>query len=126
MEPIKGRITSRFGSRRHPISGKTSFHNGVDVAAPVGTDILAPADGEITEAWDHERGGVCLAMTDYDGVRFGFAHLSRRLSKYGEKVVAGQPIAKTGNTGASTGPHLHFTVKINGQWVNPLDYFDFK
>lgn len=126
IEPIKGRITSKFGNRDHPISGKASFHNGVDIAAPVGTPVLAPADGHISEAWEHDRGGICLAMVDKSGVRFGFAHLQKRFVSVGDQVKAGQDIALSGNTGKSTGPHLHFTVKAHGWWVDPLKYFKFR
>lgn len=125
LNPLKGKITSKFGSRRHPITGKQSFHNGVDIAVPVGTAIQAPADGVVTERWDHDRGGRCLAI-ECSGIRFGFAHLCKRFVLTGDKVKAGETIAESGNTGASTGPHLHFTVKVNGAWVDPLKYFTFK
>jgi murein DD-endopeptidase MepM/ murein hydrolase activator NlpD len=124
--PITGRITSKFGNRLHPVKKVTSFHNGVDIAAAIGTRIVAPANGTVNAAWDHERGGVCLAMVDENGVRFGFAHLQKRLVKNGDKVLAGQHIANSGNSGASTGPHLHFTVQFNGVWIDPLNYFTFK
>jgi murein DD-endopeptidase MepM/ murein hydrolase activator NlpD len=126
INPLTGRVTSKFGNRPHPITKKTSFHNGVDIAAVIGTKVVAPAAGTITEAWEHDRGGYCMAMLDDKGVRFGFAHLNDFIAKKGQKVKAGEVIALSGNTGASTGPHLHFTVKVNGQWVDPLTYFTFK
>jgi len=123
--PLKGRITSKFGSRTHPITKEIKFHNGIDIAAPVGTKVLAPDSGKIIKCWDHPKGGICLAMLSNSGIRYGFAHLSMRLVKEGDKVTEGQLIAKSGNSGASTGPHLHFTVQINGEWKDPDLYFDF-
>lgn len=127
IAPLKGRITSPFGYRVHPITKqRSSFHNGIDIAAPVGTPIVAPANGKVSEAWDHERGGICLAMITTDGIRFGFAHLNKRLKKVGDVVKIGEPIAECGNTGASTGPHLHFTMKKGREWLNPTVYIDFE
>lgn len=125
QKPINGRVTSRFGPRTHPITGQRTFHNGVDISAPVGTDIVAPDSGRISEVWDNPKGGKCIAMIGRTGIRFGFAHLDEQLKKVGEIVDKGDVIAKSGNTGASTGPHLHFTVKQNGNWVNPETYFKF-
>lgn len=126
INPIQGRVTSRYGYRMHPVTKAKSFHNGVDVAAGVGTFVKAPDFGTVTELWEHGAGGKCLAMINRAGVRFGFAHLSDRLVKVGDKVNAGQVIAMTGNTGRSTGPHLHFTVKVKGEWDDPLLYFNFR
>jgi len=126
INPVKGRITSRFGTRTHPINGGKSFHSGVDISLPVGTTIVAPASGQIIQAWDDKKGGVCLAMLTENGVRFGFGHLLKRLVRNGEAVIEGQPIAESGNTGASTNPHLHFTMKMAGAWLDPLDHFNFK
>lgn len=126
INPCAGRISSKFGTRTHPVTKKKSFHNGVDISVPVGTKIAAPADGIITEYWEHTKGGKCLAMETEDGVRFGFAHLNKRLVVKDTKVTAGEHIAESGNTGASTGPHLHFTVKENDTWIDPLKYFTFK
>lgn len=120
--PVKGKITSPFGNRLHPINGVQSFHNGIDISAKTGTEVLAPDAGKVTEYWDHAKGGKCLAITNKDGVRFGFAHLHFRYAQLHQDVKAGEVIALVGNTGASTGPHLHFTIKINGQWVNPEDH----
>ena len=126
IPPIKGKVTSKFGYRVHPVTKiKGSFHNGVDIAAPVGTIVVAPEDGRITEVWDNATGGKCIAMCSMDGKRYGFAHLNRQIAKLNQFVVAGEVIAESGNTGASTGPHVHFTVKINGSWVNPENYFKF-
>ncbi len=119
VNPVPGKITSRFGVRKHPITGKESFHNGIDIACKVGTPVVAPDYGMVTEVWSHELGGLCLAIESTEGVRYGFAHLSKRLVKKYQPVLKGQVIAKSGNTGQSTGPHLHFTVKRLGMWVDP-------
>lgn len=123
--PLTAPITSRFGKRKHPITGKLSFHNGVDIACPIGTPIVAPENCLVTESWDHPLGGKCLALLSSDGTRYGFAHLHRRLVRKDQTVPEGQPIALSGNTGRTTGPHLHFTVKILGTWQDPLKHFKF-
>lgn len=125
MNPVVGIITSPFGKRKHPITGITSFHNGIDIGCPSGTAVVAPADGKIHKLWTHPRGGMCMSMVTLDGVRYGFAHLENRLVKEGQVVREGDAIALSGNTGQSTGPHLHFTIKVNGVFQDPLRYFDF-
>lgn len=126
MNPLKsGRITRRFGNQKHPVTGKMSFHNGVDISCPVATPVLAPEDGLILDTWEDTKGGKSLAMINCDGVRFGFAHLSEQLVQKGKGVKKGQPVALSGNTGTSTGPHLHFTVKKFGEYVDPLKYFNY-
>ncbi len=126
INPVTGKITSKFGYRTHPITGKRSFHNGVDIALVMGSPIKAPEAGKVTEVWDHSRGGLCLAMLGSSGRRYGCAHLSAQLRKVGEFVNQGDVIARSGNSGASTGPHLHFTVKGGGNWIDPQFYFTFK
>ena len=123
--PLSGRVTSKFGSRIHPITHKRVFHNGVDIAAPIGTAVVAPEDGRVTEVWDHEKGGHSLAMVGISNTRYGFAHLSAQLHPVGKSVTEGMAIAKTGNSGASTGPHVHFTVKRNGVFMDPEAFFKF-
>lgn len=125
INPIMGRITTQFGKRKHPITGKVGLHNGVDISAVVGTSIKAPESGKIIKVWEDVRGGRCLAMMGDSGKRYGFAHLSQQLEDAGERVAQGDVIARTGNTGASTGPHLHFTVQVAGKWVDPMLYFNF-
>ncbi len=126
IPPLKGRVSSPYGNRTHPVTGvKTSFHNGVDIAVPIGTPIVAPQDGKVTEVWNSPKGGKCLAMVAADGTRYGFAHLSVQAAKTGQAVKQGEVIAMSGNTGASTGPHLHFTVKKNGMWHDPQKFFKF-
>lgn len=126
ITPLKGRITGKFGPRIHPISGVTGFHNGVDIAAPLGTKIVSPADATVTKIWDDAAGGKSLAIETTAGMRFGFAHLSKRLVDHvGQRVSINQAIAEVGSTGKSTGPHLHFTVTVAGKKVDPMKYFTF-
>lgn len=115
MKVIEGRITSRFGMRKHPVTGKLSFHNGNDVAAAIGTEVLCPVDGEVKEVYTHETGGLTL-IVGVGGMRFGFCHLSKVFFPVGTKVTKGSLIGLTGNTGRSTGPHCHFTAKCGGRW----------
>jgi murein DD-endopeptidase MepM/ murein hydrolase activator NlpD len=117
-----------------PIAGKTpstkykqvgrwwskGYHTGVDYAVPVGTDVLAVADGEITNAnWGRSYGTQLVQKLD--GGWFIYAHLSKALVKPGDKVKAGQVIAKSGNTGNSTGPHLHAELRTKAHWSSGTD-----
>ena len=124
--PVKGRVTSKFGSRKHPVTGVITNHNGVDIAAPLGTPIVAPLDGTVIDVNTHQTGGKQLIIKHINGYRTGYAHLSKYAVNKGDKVKQGQVIAYVGNTGVSTGPHLHFTVtNPMGIKVNPEDYFTF-
>jgi murein DD-endopeptidase MepM/ murein hydrolase activator NlpD len=121
--PVQGKITSPYGMRTHPISGVEKFHNGIDIAAPIGTDIFAPASGTVTKKYSDSLGGKSLVIKHDNGFSTGYAHLSGWNVEIGDRVKTGQIIAQTGNTGASTGPHLHLTMRDqNGEYVNPVDY----
>lgn len=115
---VSGRITSGFGMRVHPVTGeKGSFHNGVDIAAAIGTEVYAPCDGVVKEVYQHSTGGLTLIVgNDEEGIRFGFCHLSRVYWSAGSKFYRGGLLALTGNTGRTTGAHCHFTVKVGGRW----------
>lgn len=122
---ISGKITSKFGLRVHPITGKESGHNGIDIAAPIGTAVYSPIEGIATLS-THATGGKQVVITnDRTGIRVGFAHLSEQLVRSNQPVIRGQQIALSGNTGASTGPHLHYTYAINGKKVDPAPYIEF-
>lgn len=119
--PVKGRLTSKFGNRTHPISGAKSFHNGIDLAAPSGTPILAPADGTIAKRYYHSAGGNTIIMKHDNGFQTGYAHLLNFNVEVGDKVKQGEKIGEVGSTGGSTGPHLHLTVRdAKGTLVDPL------
>lgn len=127
INPVSGRVTSTFGSRTHPVTGKTSsYHNGVDIAVPTGTPIISPADGTVTTVNKTTAGGLQVIITHTNGWKTGYAHLSSQLVRQGQAVRQGETIALSGNTGQTTGPHLHFTLTDpSGNKVNPLEYFTF-
>ncbi len=120
--PTKGWLTSRFGHRISPFTGKRQFHAGIDIAGAKGTDIVAPARGKV--AFTGKRGplGKSLILDHGFGIRTHYGHLDEIHVKRGADIARGQRIAALGNTGRSTGPHLHYSVEINGKSVNPLDY----
>ncbi|ETX11093.1 peptidase M23 [Marinomonas ushuaiensis DSM 15871] len=115
------RISSSFNANRlHPITGRLAPHNGVDLATPIGTEVLATGDGVVTRVESHKYAGRYIVI-DYTGP-YGarFLHLSKALVKKGQKVKRGQVIALSGNTGRSTGAHLHYELHIRGRPVNPM------
>jgi len=122
--PLRGRITSVFGYRRHPLWGGRDFHTGLDIAARHGTPIKAADAGEIILAgwWD----GYGKAIVIDHGARTTtvYGHMSRLYKKVGDVVAKGQVIGLVGSTGYSTGPHLHFEVRKNGKPKNPRPYLD--
>ncbi|MET0752719.1 MAG: peptidoglycan DD-metalloendopeptidase family protein [Pyrinomonadaceae bacterium] len=120
--PVKGRISSGFGTRFHPIDKVTKFHAGMDIAAPVGTPIGAAAEGIVTFAGWSKGYGNLVVIKHADGKETRYGHTSKMFVKEGDSVVAGQQIAAVGSTGKSTGPHLHFEVRENGQAVNPQKF----
>jgi murein DD-endopeptidase len=123
-KPVSGRISSPFVNRIHPITKKKSFHNGVDIAAKIGTNILSPMDGEVIVVLRNPVGGLQTVIQHANGYKTGYAHLERAIWRRGSKVSAGQVIATVGNSGKSTGPHLHFTVRNEkNEYVDPLTCF---
>ncbi|MCW3840582.1 M23 family metallopeptidase [Micromonospora yasonensis] len=125
-QPLAGRLTSRFGVRFDPYYHVWQLHPGVDLAAPVGTPIVAAADGRVTRAgWYGGYGNyTCVDHGRADGQRLStcYGHQSRLLVSPGQRVRAGQVIGLVGSTGASTGPHLHFEVRLGGRAVDPLPW----
>ncbi len=128
IQPISnkdlGRISSFFGWRIHPIFKKRMFHYGLDFTAPIGTKVYATGDGVVTMAKRSRYGYGNKIIIDHGyGFKTGYAHLHKFLVKKGQKVKRGQVIGTVGNTGLSTGPHLHYEVIKNGVKVNPIYYF---
>lgn len=120
--PVGGPITSGFGARTHPIHGDVRFHKGVDISARSGDPIHASADGIVMEAgWQGGYGNAVL-IDHGNGLATFYAHNSRNAATIGQRVRTGEVIAQVGSTGASTGPHLHFEVRVNGQAVDPAPY----
>ncbi len=117
--PINGaRLSSPFGNRKHPILGFTKHHNGTDFAAPTGTPIMASGNGTVIKAGWCGNGGNCVRIRHNSSYTTGYGHLSKFATKTGRRVRQGQIIGYVGNTGMSTGPHLHYTVKYNGKFIN--------
>src|SRR6056297_94009 len=117
---------SPYGPRRHPITGKQSFHHGVDVAMPVGSNLIAPADGTVVHHGSGASGGFVLILQHEGNWHTVYYHLQKPSHKpRGAQVKAGDIIADSGNTGASTGPHLHFELRRSRNWgdtVDPVPY----
>ena len=122
--PLPGitRITSGYGSRRSPISGKTEMHTGIDIGAPYGTNILAAEAGTVTYSGWQNGFGNTIMISHGNGMTTLYAHASSLLVSVGQSVKRGQAVAKIGSTGWSTGNHLHFEVRINGSHTNPMKY----
>ncbi|MFU0799959.1 MAG: M23 family metallopeptidase [Xylanivirga thermophila] len=122
--PVKGRITSRFGIRNDPFNSTKKFHAGLDVAAPRGTPIKSAASGTVIMA-DRNSGYGNMIMIDHgNGLSTVYGHASKLLVKEGDKIKKGDIIAEVGSTGRSTGPHLHFEVRLNGEPIDPVNYIN--
>ncbi len=120
--PTQGWLTCGFGYRQSPFTGLREFHRGVDVSTKPGTPVIAPADGVVVEVGNDPDYGEIIRLDHGLGHKTFYAHLSEVVVKKGQKVHRGQMIGKVGNTGRSTGPHLHYEVHLNGTAVNPLRY----
>lgn len=124
LSPVReGRTTSGFGTRRNPFnSRKMEFHKGIDIGVPIGTKIHASRSGRVVFSGYEDGYGKLVILEHEFGYRTYYGHLSRGLVKEGDLVGPGQVIALSGNTGRSTGPHLHFEIRKNGQSMNPFTY----
>jgi murein DD-endopeptidase MepM/ murein hydrolase activator NlpD len=126
--PANYKINKRspFGWRVHPITRRRKFHHGIDVALPVGTPLTAPADGEIVHKGNSASGGNTLVIKHAPDLFTVYYHLQKPPeARVGDKVKLGDVIAHSGNTGASTGPHLHFEVRKSQNWGDTLDPVSF-
>lgn len=122
IRPVKGWLTSRFGYRKSPFTGRREFHKGLDIANQEGTKIIAPADGIIKFVGKKGFLGNVVIIDHGHGMATRYGHLSNILQKRGSKIKRGDVFAEMGNTGRSTGSHLHYEVHLNGVPVNPLKY----
>ena len=121
--PTAGWLSSAFSrSRFHPILHIARPHEGIDVSAPMGAPIVAPAAGTVTMVTVQTGYGNVLEIDHGDGIVTKYAHCSRIVVRVGQRVKRGQVIANVGNTGLSTGPHLHYEIHVNGKVVDPLTY----
>jgi murein DD-endopeptidase MepM/ murein hydrolase activator NlpD len=120
--PVDGRLTSGFGMRVHPQSGRKQLHSGIDLSAQSGTPVHATADGIVSfSGWSRGNGNIVVIEHGH-GFSTVYAHNTRNLTKVGETVRRGQQISTTGSTGVSTGPHVHYEVWKNGKCVNPESF----
>jgi murein DD-endopeptidase MepM/ murein hydrolase activator NlpD len=120
--PTKGWLTSRFGNRVSPFTGLRQFHSGIDIAGQHGTPVIAPARGRVSFVGDKGPLGKTVILEHGYGVRTHYGHNSDITVRVGQEVDRGQVIARLGNTGRSTGPHLHYSVEVRGRAKNPLDF----
>ena len=116
-------LSSLFGSRIHPITGKPNNHTGIDIPASKNTNIYAAKSGVVTTATYNSSYGNYVVVSHSDGTSTLYAHMNKRAVSKGETVSQGQVIGYVGTTGSSTGNHLHFEVRVNGNRVDPVDYF---
>jgi murein DD-endopeptidase MepM/ murein hydrolase activator NlpD len=122
--PTQGYITSGYGWRRHPITGKREFHYGYDIANRPYTTIVATADGTVSSVRRYGGYGLIIEIDHGYGFTTRYAHLARAYVKKWQKVKRGQKIAAMGSSGFVTGTHLHYEVRVLGRAVNPMNYFD--
>ncbi len=125
LKPISGgRMSSGFGRRGAPVKGASTYHKGVDWATPIGTAVAASSGGTVSKAGWGSGYGYVIYINHPDGRQTRYGHLSKILVKAGQTVKQGEKIALSGNTGRSSGPHIHFEILVNGTQVNPLNYLN--
>ena len=120
--PVMGWVTSGFGFRTNPFTGLTQMHEGMDISNRIGTLVTATADGIISDIGDDWAHGKILVISHGFGLITRYSHLSKVLVRVGQKVKRGDKIAEVGMTGKTTGPHLHYEVRLNGIPINPMRY----
>lgn len=121
VTPVDGRETSPFGPRRHPIHGGVRDHHGLDIAAPTGTSVGAVTDGVVVAVGDRGGYGLVVEVDHGGGVTSRYAHLSAIDVTVGDRLAPGERLGAVGSTGASTGPHLHLEIRVDGTPVDPRD-----
>jgi len=120
--PAQGWVTSDFGFRTNPFTGLTQMHEGIDISNRVGTIVIAPANGFVSDIGSDWVHGRFLVISHGFGMTTRYSHLNKVLVKVGQKVKRGDKIAEIGTSGKTTGPHLHYEVRLNGIPVNPMRY----
>lgn len=120
--PVPGDVSSGYGPREHPLSGKPSFHSGMDISVPQGTQVKATADGIVSFSGWTPGGGNTIVIEHGYGISTAYAHNQRILVKVGQRVKRREAIAVSGSTGVSTGPHVHYEIWKNGRHVDPAAY----
>lgn len=119
---VSGRISSTFGYRKQPTAGASTYHKGIDIAIPSGTNVVASAAGKVVTASYSASAGNYVMLYHGNSIYTVYMHCSALSVSVGDMVSQGDVIAKSGNTGVSTGPHLHFAISVKGNYVNPLSY----
>jgi len=120
--PVPGVLTSRFGRRNDPINGKSAYHRGVDIRGRMGSDVMATAAGTVVTQ-NYDKGNGRYVVLDHgNGFKTKYAHLKKSLVQKGETVERGQIIGLVGNSGRSTGPHVHYEIHYDGKIVNPTRF----
>ena len=122
ITPVHGWTTSSYGTRISPFTGRKSTHKGVDIAAPVGTPIIAPADGVVIFSGAKAGFGNFIMIAHYDGIVTRYGHNAQNMVQAGQKVKRGDQIASVGMSGRTTGPHLHYELWVHGKTVNPRKF----
>lgn len=120
--PVRGPVNSDFGQRRSPWAPNSEFHSGIDIGAGIGTPVKAPAPGVVVFAGQHPEYGITLILDHGNDTKSLFGHLSKVTVAADHQVQRGEVVAFTGNTGRSSGPHLHYEIQVKGQPVNPHSY----
>lgn len=120
--PVRGWVTSGFGTRNDAFTGSRTMHEGLDIATQIGTPVVAPCAGIVTVVTQDYGYGKMLEINSGNGIITRYGHNSKITVRVGDRVKRGQLIAYVGNTGRSTGPHLHYEVIVNGIYVNPMKY----
>jgi murein DD-endopeptidase MepM/ murein hydrolase activator NlpD len=120
--PVRGRVSSPYGLRRHPVLDEARFHTGLDISAPFGSEVKATADGVVSFAGWSEGGGIVVVIEHGHGFRTAYAHNRKALVSVGERVGRGEPIAVSGSSGLSTGPHVHYEIWKDGRHVDPAGF----
>jgi murein DD-endopeptidase MepM/ murein hydrolase activator NlpD len=124
INPVEGPVTSLFGPRINPVTQSSEFHNGIDIAVPIGTPVLAVRYAVVFHVGENDLNGKYMRLLCNTGYEIIFAHLSEVLVTENERVAQGQKIAYSGNSGRSTGPHLHYGLLRDGQMLDPLRRVD--
>ena len=120
--PLRGPVNSGFGGRVSPWSSRSEFHSGLDIGAPIGTAVKSPAPGTVVFAGIHPEYGQTLIIDHGHETKSLYGHLSKLQATVNQKVQRGEVVALSGNTGRSSGPHLHYEIQVKGQSVNPTSY----
>jgi murein DD-endopeptidase MepM/ murein hydrolase activator NlpD len=122
VSPVDGWITSGFGSRVSPFTGENSQHMGLDIAAPPGTPVMAPADGVVIFSGQKEGFGNFVMIAHGYGIITRYGHNEQNIVHPGQKVIRGEQIATVGSSGRTTGPHVHYEIQVNGQYEDPQKF----